>query len=264
MRKPLGTQGRPQNKTLARQEALNAWCLAQLGLAHREFSAYTLPTKPSSRVKLMRIFNCIALGLLAATVTAPSAEAGGLGIDILGGTHTEKVYFFDANSTKFLENQQRPTWGVGIQAILGDRDDALIGIMKFGYINDLPGHSAVSPPEEGFSGDNPTQVTGRLDCEDDSAADLCGPRPVGTVSAGLQWRIWGDPMGLQVSLLPSVGAGVITKDSTEYIQLEFGPGVHYAFSKQLQALLRSGYLQTAQPCSTSLMQRCMQARSGPL
>jgi hypothetical protein len=161
------------------------------------------------------------------------AEAGGLGVDILGGTHTEKVYFFDANSEKFLEKQQRPNWGVGIQAILGDRDDALIGIMKFAYTSDAPASSDVGTPE-GFSGDSPTEVTARFACDDEAAGDPCGPRPVGTISAGLQWRVWGDPMGLQVSLLPSVGAGMVTLDSTEYLQIEFGPGVHYAFSKQLQ------------------------------
>ncbi len=168
----------------------------------------------------MRLFSCTALGLMAAAATSPVAEAGGLGIDFIGGTHT---------------TQQRPTWGIGLQAVLGDRDDDLIGIMRFGYINDLPASSDVGTDVEGFNGDAPSQITGMFDCADENADDsVCGNRAVGTVSAGLQWRVWGDPAGFQVSLLPSVGAGITTADSTEYIQIQFGPGAHYALSKELQ------------------------------
>jgi len=191
----------------------------------------------------MRFFNCtsraLSLGLLATTFVSTPAVAGGLGIDILGGTHGEKVYFFDNENTKYSELQQASTWGVGFQTILGDRDDALIGIMKFGYINDAAASSSVTKPDD-FEGDV-SQVTARLDCDDDFAGNPCGPRALATISAGLQWRVWGDPMGLQVSVLPSVGAGIVTTDSTEYIQLELGPGVHYAFSKQLQVHAEVAY-----------------------
>lgn len=182
----------------------------------------------------MRFLSCTALGLLAGTLTTPTAQAGGLGLDLIAGTQGEQVIFFDANSQKFKEMQQQPTWGVGLQAILGDRDDALIGIMKFSYISDSPAQSAVTIPEEGFSGDAPTQITARLPCDDANAQTPCGPSQGGTISAGLQWRVWGDPMGFQVSLLPSVGAGILTEDSTEYVQVQFGPGCHYAISKELQ------------------------------
>jgi hypothetical protein len=193
----------------------------------------------------MRFFSytsqALSLGLLATTLASTPAVAGGLGIDILGGTHGEKVYFFDTEGNKYNELQQASTWGLGFQTILGDRDDTLIGIMKFGYINDAPASSAVNTDRaEGFEGDV-SQVTARLDCEDKNAGDPCGPRALATVSAGLQWRVWGDPMGLQVSILPSVGAGIVTTDSTEYIQLELGPGVHYAFSKQLQVHAEVAY-----------------------
>lgn len=191
----------------------------------------------------MRLFSstlsALSLGLLATTFVPAPAIAGGIGIDLLGGTHTEKVYFFDAEATKFSEVQQAPTWGVGFQTILGDRDDTLIGIMKFGYINDAAASSAVTTPDD-FEGDI-SQVTARLDCEDEFAGNPCGPRALATISAGLQWRVWGDPMGLQVSVLPSVGAGIVTTDSTEYIQLEFGPGVHYAISKELQVHAEVAY-----------------------
>lgn len=191
----------------------------------------------------MRLFSstlyALSLGLLATTFAPAPAVAGGLGIDLLGGTHSEKVYFYDAEDTKFSEVQQTPTWGVGFQAILGDRDDSLIGIMKFGYISDAPANSDVGTPDD-FQGDV-SQVTARLGCDDEFADNPCGPRGLATISAGLQWRLWGDPMGLQVSLLPSVGAGIVTTDSTEYIKLEIGPGVHYAFSKNLQLHAEVGY-----------------------
>ena len=181
----------------------------------------------------------LALGCLAATLAPTPALAGGLGIDLLVGTHGEKVYFFDGENTKYDELQQAGTTGIGFQTILGDRDDTLIGVMKFGYISDRAASSSVTKPDE-FEGDV-TQVTARLDCDDEFAGNPCGPRGIATISAGLQWRLWGDPMGFQVSLLPSVGAGVVTTDSTEYIQLEVGPGVHYAFSKQLQVHAEVAY-----------------------
>lgn len=184
----------------------------------------------------MRFFSGTALALLATATLSTPATAGGLGIDLLGGLHTEKVYFFDDNSTKFTEIQPAPNMGFGIQAILGDRDDTLIGIMKFGYMQDAPASSDVTIPgdDSGFVGDSASQITARLDCEDDNAASVCGPRHIGTVSAGLQWRVWGDPMGFQVSLLPAVGAGIVTQDSSEFLQVSLGPGAHYAISKALQ------------------------------
>lgn len=182
----------------------------------------------------MRLFCGSALAFLAAATFSTPATAGGLGIDFLGGIHSENVYFFDDNGTKFQESQATPNAGFGIQAILGDRDDTLIGIMKFGYMMDMPASSAVTIPGEGFVGDASSQITGRFECEDPNAASVCGPRHIGTVSAGLQWRVWGDPMGFQVSLLPSVGAGIVTMDSTEYLQASFGPGAHYAITKSLQ------------------------------
>jgi len=188
----------------------------------------------------MRLFNCTVLGLMATAATATTAQAGGLGIDFIGGTHTEKVQFFDGSGSNFMEMQQSPTLGFGIQAVLGDRDDDLIGIMKFGYVLDSPASSSVSTDIDGWGGGDPTQVTGMFPCDDDKVLaewknqGMCGARGIGTISAGLQWRVWGDPSGFQVSLIPSVGAGIVTADSTEFLQVQFGPGMHYAVTKSMQ------------------------------
>ncbi len=182
----------------------------------------------------MRFLSGSALAIMAAATSSTPAVAGGLGIDLIGGIHSETVHFFDENGSKFTETQPTPNTGFGIQAILGDRDDTLIGIMKLGFKMDSPASSDVTIPGDDFVGDAPTQITARFGCEDPNAADVCGPRNIGTVSAGLQWRVWGDPMGFQLSLLPSVGAGIVTQDSSEFLMVSFGPGAHYAINKALQ------------------------------
>ena len=184
----------------------------------------------------MRFLSGSALAIMAAATSSTPAVAGGLGIDLIGGIHSETVHFFDENGSKFTEIQPTPNTGFGIRAILGDRDDSLIGIMKFGYKMDSAASSDVTIPGDDFVGDAPTQVTARLGCEDPNKGegDVCGLRKMGTVSAGLQWRVWGDPMGFQLSLLPSVGAGIVTLDNSEFLMVSFGPGAHYAINKALQ------------------------------
>ncbi len=159
---------------------------------------------------------------LLATLVALSgpAQAGGVGVVGLAATHTEKVYFYDSESNQYSDMQLRPTTGFGLEALLGDRDDRLIGLMKVYYFTD-------------FQATESSVDTGNIE------GDLTIPldpdfkyRSVGVFTAGLQWGLWGDPTGLQINLLTSLGTAAITPDSTEFLLIEVGPGIHYVLNKK--------------------------------
>lgn len=148
------------------------------------------------------------------------AYAGGIGITGMAATHSEKVYFYDQDSNQYSDIQLRPTTGFGVEALLGDRDDRLIGLMKAYYMTDFQAtESSVD------TGNLQGPFTIPLD-EDFKY------RSVGVFTAGLQWGLWGDPTGLQINLLTSLGAGAITPDSTEFLLAEIGPGIHYVINKK--------------------------------
>ncbi len=159
---------------------------------------------------------------LFATLLALSApaHAGGIGVVGLAATHTEKVYFYDQDSTQYSDIQLRPTTGFGLEALLGDRDDRLIGLMKVYYFTDFQ-----ATESNVDTGDLQGPFTIPLD-EDFRF------RSVGVFTAGLQWGLWGDPTGLQINLVTSLGTAAITPDSTEFLLAEIGPGVHYVINKK--------------------------------
>lgn len=152
-------------------------------------------------------------------LTAP-AQAGGIGVLGLAATHSEKVYFYDENSTQYSDIQLRPTSGFGFEAMLGDRDDRLIGLMRAYYMTDFQARAGNVQ-----TGNIQGELTIPLD-------DDFRFRSVGVFTAGLQWGLWGDPTGLQINLVTSLGAAVITPDATEFLLVEVGPGVHYVINKK--------------------------------
>jgi hypothetical protein len=159
-------------------------------------------------------------------------------VSVLGGTHSENVRFYDGAGSQYLEVQQRPTWGFGMEAILGDKDYKLLGVMRFSYVSDAPPTDDVSLV--GLDG-----YEERLDSE---GKDLGPEVPVrdddneiGEISAGLIWGIWGDPTGLQANVLTSVGAGALTSNSTEYVLFEVAPGLQYTLDDRVQLHVSAGY-----------------------
>ncbi len=177
-------------------------------------------------------FASTALFLASAT----PALAGGVGVELLMGGHTETISYYDANSTQFNENQLRPTAGVAFQAILGDRDYELLGLMRVAFFNDAGPNIDVVPPDSYVAytdeeGKELAPVVPFTDTDDDGNADATS---LGVISAGLQWGVFGDPTGFQFNVLTMLGAGILTSASTEFLLLEVGPGAHYAFSDEVQ------------------------------
>lgn len=192
-------------------------------------------------VEQMRVAAFSTTLLVSGLFAAPAALAGGVGINLIGGTHMESVYQFDAQGTKFESTQHRPSYGVGLQVLLGDRDDDLQGVMKFSWGADSPAVSANVSTPDGF--DAPTDgsstiINGRLACDDPAYLEhldgqACGTTNLGIASAGLQFRVWGEADELMVTVTPSVGASVMTNDSTETLQVEVAPGFSYSLSDEL-------------------------------
>lgn len=187
-------------------------------------------------------FTLLTISSLAiSTGFSPAALAGGVGLNIIGGTHSESVYVFDAQDTKFEITQQQPAYGLGLQVLLGDRDDDLQGVMKFSWIANSPAnHEGVQTPDGFDAPEGGYQMSGRFACDDNGnpqdfleSHQACGTTNVATASAGLQWRIWGDSDEMMATFTPSIGAGVMTADSAEYLQVELAPGFHYAISDEL-------------------------------
>src|SRR5262245_13716661 len=91
-----------------------------------------------SEVAVAAIARRVAAIALALSISG-SAFAGGLGILATGGAHTERVYYYsnadeDGNPfkdlsdyTQFHQDQFLPNLGAGLDLMLGDRDDKIVG-----------------------------------------------------------------------------------------------------------------------------------------
>jgi hypothetical protein len=143
------------------------------------------------------------------TLVSP-AQAGGIGVLATGGVHQEAVYFYDDNGDQFLQKQYQSNYGYGGMAILGDRDDRILGVMKFYYQADAP----------------PSADVGVADA---TLAVRTETRQLGIATAGIQWGLLGDPNGFIFGAVTHFGAGVVTVDNTEFMVIEAGPAAHYTF-----------------------------------
>src|SRR5262245_38667067 len=78
----------------------------------------------------------VALGL----ALAPAAHAGGIGLVGTGGFQTDHVYFYDASDdyAQYEQTQTLADFGGGVEIVLGDKDDKIIGIFRGYYLQDSP------------------------------------------------------------------------------------------------------------------------------
>lgn len=165
----------------------------------------------------------LAAGTLAATLTvATPAEAGGVGVLATGGGYAERVWYYDSNDQQYQTRQFVPTFGSGVDLMLGDRDDRIVGIARFyweanGAEPDLSGSSSLE-------GVGPHQTPRR----DETTH-------VGVFAVGLQGGIIGDPDKAMLTLNGTVGTGFLTQDHREYVYGEVGAGGTYRLSRGLEA-----------------------------
>jgi hypothetical protein len=161
------------------------------------------------------------------------AEAGGLGVLATGGVHSEPVYYYSSRSPsgepytdindydQFKMQQMLANLGGGLELVLGDRDDRILGLCRFYYNADA-------------AQTDPAEKTTEVDPDDVVANVRDTVRHVGIGTVGLSWGILGEPDGFQLAAIGQVGAGLVTVDHTEFLLVGIGPGVTYKVSRQVQ------------------------------
>ena len=139
-----------------------------------------------------------------------------------GGFHQVKAYYYRNDGLQGVDYQSRPNVGAGFEALLGDRDDKVLGLMRLYWMSDSPpkapdtsaedqSHTYVHPPAE----DQP-------------------PEQIGAITLGVQWGVWGDPTGFQVVVTSLAGSGFATKDNLEFLIVEPGAGVTWTWNERVQ------------------------------
>lgn len=161
------------------------------------------------------------LGSAALLLGSAAAHAGGLGVIGTGGVHTAKAYYYDAEGEQGIDSQIRPSGGLGLEGMLGAKDDRIVGLFRVYVLADAP----VAMPD-----------TGDLDASEVTTPpyDTLGWAQKGVMSVGVQWTVYGDPEGFQLVVDSMVGTGFMTPDSLEFLLVDVGPGVTYALGDKLQ------------------------------
>jgi len=169
------------------------------------------------------------------------ADAGGLGVVATGGAHTEQVYYYSSRSPsgapysdladydQYDMTQTLPNLGAGLELLLGDRDDRIIGLFRFYYNMD----AAQKNPAD-LDPDKRGDETSPVASEDVVANVRDTARHIGIGSVGLSWGFLGEPDGFQFGGIGQIGAGLVTEDHTEFLLVGLGPMVTYKFARQAQ------------------------------
>ncbi len=176
-------------------------------------------------------------------MVAVPAQAGGFGVLLTGGAHSEKLWFHsnlatsDSGETvllsdpsdfeKFEVTQTLPHAGTGLELILGDRDDKILGSFRFYYLMDTPQQ-------------DPSDDAG-VPAENVIVAYRSDARHIGMGMVGLSWGIIGKPESFQLGASGHVGSGFLTTDHTEFLAVDLGPMVTYKLTRQMQAFADVGW-----------------------
>jgi len=160
-----------------------------------------------------------ALSALALSVST-TAQAGAVGALVNTGLHQERAYFYSASKEQTTESQMRFNGGFGIEALVGDKDEKIQGILRFLWLSDAP----PTTPDVGNT------VRPEMPNYDELSA-----KNTGVLGLGVQWGLLGDPADKQLILTSLVGSGFITTDNTEYVLAEVGAGGTYNLTETLQA-----------------------------
>jgi hypothetical protein len=167
----------------------------------------------------MKKLTMTALSAMALSL-GTTAQAGAVGTLITAGLHQERAYYYSASNEQSQDNQMRFNGGIGFEALVGDKDEKIQGILRFLWLSD-------APPKNPDTADT-------LRPESPNYDDLSN-KNTGVLGLGVQWGLLGDPSDKQLILTSLVGSGFITKDNTEYMLLEVGAGGTYNLSETIQA-----------------------------
>ena len=162
-------------------------------------------------------FAMTILGILLSS----NAFAGGIGLLGTGGMYSESVYFYDSSQEfqQYKQTQTIGTYGTGLEFSLGDRDDKIMGLARFFWIQETP---QVDPAER----------TGLVDPEDVVANIRDKTRNVGMFSVGLQWTYW-EKNKTRLNVNATFGSGFLTTDHSEFFFAEAGAGTSYRISRDV-------------------------------
>ena len=159
----------------------------------------------------------LALGLYS----TPDAQAGAFGLYGSGGLTEGKAYYYREDLRQGIDSQLVPMFGAGFETLLGDKDDRLIGQLRIAWNRDMPISNPAVPQDDEHTYTHPDYET-------------LPPRDDGLISVGLQWGLWGDPVGFQVVGVTALSSGFWTIDNLEYFTAEVGGGVTYTINDQIQ------------------------------
>lgn len=169
----------------------------------------------------MRTTSRIAVAFLAFIGTSSAAIAGGLGLTYHSGMHEERAYYYKGRA-QALDAQWKPNHGPGLEAILGDKDDKIQGVLRMSWVMETPASNPDSPDAKGATF---------------ADYDSVDTRKLGVLGLGVQWGILGDPSDKQLTLNTLIGSGFITTDNTEYVTIELGAGGTYNFTEAIQGVV---------------------------
>ena len=165
------------------------------------------------------VFSALALSM------STTAQAGAVGTLVTTGFHEERAYFYSNTDKQYTEKQLRFNSGIGFEALVGDKDEKIQGILRFLWVSDAPAGNPDTVDKE----DNP--VPGAVHPDYDSLKNS----NTGVIGLGVQWGILGDPSDKQLVVSSIVGSGFITTDNTEYALAEVGVGGTYNLTETIQA-----------------------------
>jgi len=180
--------------------------------------------------------------ILSALLLLPnSALAGGIGLVGSAGSHVDTVYSYyevdssGATNQREPDNQMNSNMGGGVELILGDRDNKILGVFRGYYLRD----SAQKKPDNFQEGD--------------IYAVREVPKPRGVVDAGIQWGLIGDPGNIQFTAVSTIGTAFLSDDLSEYYFIEAGLGGTWMAERHVQVAVsitggtryRKGFFPTA-------------------
>ena len=164
-------------------------------------------------------FATTILGILLSS----NAFAGGIGLLATGGMYTETVYFYDSSKElqQYQQSQTIGTYGTGLEFALGDRDDKIMGLARWYWLQETPQH-------------DPALSTGLVEPDNVVANWRDTARNVGMFSVGLQWAFW-TKNKIRLNANAMFGSGFLTTDHSEFFIAEAGAGMSYRISRDIDA-----------------------------